>query len=104
MIQASGPVSVEQACQEYVADLRARKGDRVARETDGRLRHHLLPALGQRSLSRLTAADLQSWRNSLVKDGDNQERIRRSRDTANRILASAKAAFNLAFNTGRTSD
>jgi hypothetical protein len=94
----SGPISVETACREYVNDLRARKGDRAAHETEGRLRKHLLPVLGDRLLSQLTAAELTAWRNGMVKtEGD----VRGSRDTANRVLAMTKAALNLAFNTGR---
>jgi integrase len=40
----------------------------------------------------------------MVRGGEDEDAIRRSRDTANRMLAMAKAAFNLAFNTGRVTD
>jgi integrase len=99
-----GPLTVEAACREYVADLRARKGDRAARETEGRLRKHLLPVLGARPLARLTAADVTAWRNGMVRRGEDEDLARRSRDSANRMLATVKAAFNLAFNTGRVAD
>ena len=52
---AAGPYTVADACRDYVADLRARKGDRAANEADGRLRKHLLPALGERRLADLSA-------------------------------------------------
>jgi site-specific recombinase XerD len=100
----SGPYTVANACREYVADLRARKGDRAANEADGRLRKHLLAELGDRRLADLTAADLTRWRNGLVDDDDDEEAIRRSRDTANRMRSIAFAAFNLAFQGGRVSD
>jgi hypothetical protein len=38
---ANAPLTVAQAVAEYIADLRARKGERAAREVEGRLRKHL---------------------------------------------------------------
>ena len=102
---AAGPYTVADACRDYVADLRARKGDGAAREADGRLHKHLLPVLGERRLADLTTADLIGWRNDMVaEDEDDEEAIRRSRDTANRVRSIALAAFNLAFKAGRVTD
>ena len=103
---ASGPLTIAQACEEYVKDLRVRKGEGAAKDADGRLKKHLIPAFGERRLADLTTADLLGWRNGLVKDPDDhdEEGVRRSRDTANRLLGIAKAAFNHAFNTGRVAD
>jgi integrase len=109
-----GPLTVESAVMAYAADLAARKGETAAREVighetetgwrSGRLRKRLFPALGARLLDELTADDLNNWRNSLVDlDGDADE-VRCSRDTANRVLTMAKAAFNFAFSTGRVND
>ena len=62
------------------------------------------PTLGARLLAELTTAELISWRNGLVDlDGDEDE-IRRTRDSANRVLTMVRAAFNHAFSTGRVSD
>jgi integrase len=60
--------------------------------------------LGTRQLADLTAADVTAWRNGMVQGKTDEDAIRRSRDSANRMLAMAKAAFNLAFNTGRVVD
>lgn len=98
------PYTVADAVRDYVADLRARKGDAAAREAEGRSRKHLLPELGDRRLADLTTADLLGWRNGMVDEDGDQEDIRRSRDTANRVRSIAFAAFNLAFNTGRVDD
>jgi integrase len=98
------PLTVAAACREYVVDLRARKGNRAADEADGRLKKHLLPVLGERLLADLTTADLIGWRNSLVVEDEDEEEVRRSRDTANRMRSIAFAAFNLAFNGGRVDD
>jgi integrase len=102
----NGPCTVKTACQDYVADLRARKGERAAKEADGRLKKHLLLVLGERRLADLTAAELTAWRNSLVADEDeeDEDKVRRSRDTANRLLSFVKAALNLARNSGRVAD
>jgi integrase len=111
----SGPFTIERAVLDYADDLRARKGERPAREMighqtesgewrGGRLRRYLLPVLGKRLLADLTTAELVSWRNGLVDDDDDEEEVRRSRDSANRVLTMAKAAFNHAFTTGRVAD
>ena len=60
--------------------------------------------LGNRRLADLTAADLATWRNNLVAADSDEETVRRSRDTANRLLGMVKAAFNLAFNHGLVAD
>jgi hypothetical protein len=38
----SGTLTVEKACEEYVADLRARKGEDAAKDADGRLKKRLI--------------------------------------------------------------
>jgi integrase len=98
------PLTVARAVEDYVADLRARRGDAPADEAGGRLRKHLLPELGERFLAHLTEADIRGFRNSMVKDDYDEEVVRRSRDSANRVLGIAKAAFNLAFNAGKVDD
>jgi site-specific recombinase XerD len=98
------PYAVKKAVEEYVADLRARKGEDAAKDANGRLKKHLLPEFGDKLLADLTTADLNGWRNGMVKEEGNEEEIRRSRDTANRVRTSAFAAFNLAFQSGRVDD
>jgi integrase len=100
----SGPYTVADACEDYIKDLRARKGEAAAKEADGRLKKHLLPELGNKVLAELTTADLTEWRNGLVDDDEDDEEVRRSRDTANRVRSIAFAAFNLAFQGGRVGD
>jgi integrase len=102
----AGPYTVKKACEGYIADLRARRGDRAANEADGRLKKHLLPELGERQLADLTTADMVAWRNGLVdpEEDEDEEATRRSRDTANRVRGIAWAAFNLAFNSDKVTD
>ena len=100
----SGPYTVADACRDYLADLASRKGEHAAQGARGRLIKHLLPDFGDRLLADLTTADLNAWRNSMVKGSGTTAAIRRSRDTANRVRSSAFAAFNLAFTGGRVHD
>jgi integrase len=100
----AGPLTVERAVLDYVADLQARKGDKAGREVEGRLRKHLLPMLGERRLADLSTAELTAWRNGMVDLNGDEDEIRRSRDSANRVLTMAKAAFNIAFTGGRIGD
>jgi integrase len=92
---AGGPLTIAGACAAYAEDLRARKGAAAAVGVAGRLRKHLLPVLGDRRLADLTHREFLAWRNGMVNlDGDVDD-VRRSRDSANRVLGMARAAFNL---------
>jgi len=99
-----GPYTVADAVRAYITDLRARKGDKAAREAEGRLRKYLLPGLGHKQLADVTAGDVRDWLNSMVTCNASDDEVRRSRDSANRVLGMAKAAFNLAFNSGLVAD
>jgi integrase len=87
-----GPRTVADAVDSYIADLRARRGDDAANDAEGRLKKHLLPFLGRRRVADLSEDDVRAFRNSMVKNGD-EEAVRRSRDSANRVLRIAKAAL-----------
>jgi integrase len=100
---SDGPLTVAQACEHYIADLRARKGDRAAQEAEGRVRRRILPTLGTKLLANVTSNDVRQWHVGLVR-GETDEAQRRARDTANRLLAILKAALNLAFRDGSVSD
>jgi hypothetical protein len=95
-----GPLTVRHALDRYIADLRARKGDRAAKLTAGRLDKHVVPILGDVLVSELKADQIRSWLNRMVRDSEDEEDRRRSKDSANRVLAVFKAALNLAFKDG----
>jgi integrase len=94
------PLTVAAAIETYIGDLAARKGEQAAREVRGRLRKHLPASLGKVQLIDLTTAQLMAWRNGMVELGGDEDEIRRSRDSANRVLSMCKAAFNHAFKGG----
>ena len=102
--EAVGPYFVADAVDDYLDDLRARRGSPAASDAGGRLKKHLLPRLGDRRLADLIEADFRGWRNSMVIDGDDEDAVRRSRDSANKVLRTGKAAFNLALRSGKVTD
>jgi integrase len=70
---------------------------RTAAYTKGRLKRHFLPKFGDRSIMSLTKTQLDKWLASMVVKSDDPERIRQSKDTANRVLSVVKALLNHAM-------
>ena len=68
------------------------------------LNKHLLPVLGAVHLTNLTDPMIRGWRNGLVVESADPEKVRRSRDTANRLLSIAKAVLNFAYRGGLVAD
>lgn len=88
--------SIENSLDDYQKHLTAAKSYETAKTTVSRVRNKLPEKLLKTPLRSLKKADLKHWRDSLVKTGD-PETVRKSRDTANRILSNLKAALNLAY-------
>lgn len=96
---APKPYLVSQAVRDYCKDLRVRKSmsaEVAARRT---LDKHLAQFM-RRDINTLTQAELGDWQADLVRGGD-AETTRKSKATANHILASTKAALNLAYRRGK---
>jgi len=111
-----GPVTVALVIADYLKAYERRGGKavyttRLAADT------HILPALGETPVSKLTARKIEDWHHRLAeqparlrtKPGQKQrhrehdggsETIRRRRATANRILTILKAALNHAWKAG----
>ncbi|WP_342235225.1 tyrosine-type recombinase/integrase [Inquilinus sp. OTU3971] len=103
-LPSGDPLTVRVAVQRYVKHLEAHA--KTAKDTEQRLGLHLLPKLGDRTVNSLTKTDISSWHAGLVR-GDDAEAIRKSKDTANRLLSMCKAALNMAAQdpaNGITSD
>ena len=92
--------TVEQCVAGYVAHLKVENGPDSATGVQQRLKKHLQPKLGDVELPKLTTRQLKNWHIALVKTDDDPEVVRKSKDSANRILSQAKAAFNLAYRQG----
>jgi integrase len=95
----AGPYRVQDAIADYLTFL----GDR-GWEIEYRIRKHILPKLGDQMVDQLTSETLRAWHNSMVRIGDDPEIERKSKCSANRMLATLKSALNLAFREGKVSN
>jgi integrase len=89
-------LTVRKAAENYLVGLGA-KNIRTASDTRGRLERHFLAEFGERPVSTLTKTALEQWLASLVIKSDDPERVRKSKDTANRVLSMVKALLNHAI-------
>jgi site-specific recombinase XerD len=92
-----GSITVQQAFDNYLPTLEA-KNARSARTTKGRVNKHIIPRLGLLRVVDLTKTQLEGWQASLVKKSDDKEVVRKSQDSANRVLTMLKAFLNHAWN------
>lgn len=93
---SSGAYTVKDCVNDYVRNRRKEKGEKAATDAEQRLYKHVVATLGDTRLDKLTLAQVEQWREGMVKDGD-EDAVRRSKDTANRTLSIFKAALNLAW-------
>jgi len=94
---APGLITVQEAFDNYLPTLEA-KNSRSAHTTKGRVNKHIIPRLGALKVVDLTKTQLDGWKASLVKKSDDKEVIRKSKDSANRVLTMLKAFLNHAWN------
>jgi integrase len=95
-VPGSQPPTVRAVAETYLQWLNA-KNARTAADTSGRLEKHFLPKFGDRLISGLTKTILDVWLGSMVSKSDDRERVRRSKDSANRVLSMVKALLNHAI-------
>ncbi len=101
-------VDVEEACKRYVTDRRSEKGDATAKDAEGRFKRLVYGnKFGRIKLFTLRTAHITDWRNAQVDrededpdQDDDPDADRRAKDSANRNLATLKAALNLAYRMG----
>jgi integrase len=90
------PLTVGRAAEVYLEKLEA-KNPRTARDTRGRLNLHFLNKFGDALVTSLTKSKLEGWLNSMALKSSDREAVRRSKDTANRVLSMVKALLNHAL-------
>jgi integrase len=90
------PLTVGGAAEVYLEKLEA-KNPRTARDTRGRLNLHFLNKFGDERVTSLTKSKLEGWLNSMALKSSDREAMRRSKDTANRVLSMVKALLNHAL-------
>jgi integrase len=91
--------TVEAACKHYVAHQRTAKGNKAANDAEGRFKRLVYDTeLGKFSLDKLNTIKVRSWLDKQIPKGDEEDddKVRRAKDSANRNLSSLKAALNLA--------
>lgn len=100
--QGANPTAttVEEACKAYVESLELDKRLATATDAKGRFRRLVYETrFGRIQLDKLKTTDLRRWLSKQVDQGedDDDEDMRRAKDSANRNLASLKAALNRAL-------
>jgi integrase len=95
-IAISAVPTVRALAETYLQWLTA-KNAHTAADTRGRLEKHFLPKLGDHLVTSLTKTKLDAWLASMVIMSNDPERVRRSRDSANRVLSMVKAFLNHAI-------
>lgn len=93
------PGTLQEAADNYIANLEHEKGKRSANDGRSRINLHILPKLPDTSLERLKPQKIKKWHQSFIVEGSPEE-IRKSKATANRNLATLKAMLNLAHKDG----
>jgi len=86
-------LTVRMAAKTYL-DVLTGRNLRTAADTAGRLEKHFLPKFGTQLVTTLTKTKLDGWLNSMIKTSDDPEVVRRSKDSANRVLSMVKALLN----------
>ena len=89
-------VTVKTACDDYLADLRLRKGPSAEQTAKTRIKAHIEKPLGGKRVDKLTYSELLRWRDGLVVLTDDPEKERATKNSANRTATVLKALLNQA--------
>src|SRR5262249_47424203 len=93
---ANRAYTVESGIDSYLEFLTA-KNPRTAGDRERRLDLHLMPTLGSRPVGELDQETIERWHRGMVTKDTDPEAVRRSKDTANRVLTMLKAALNYVY-------
>lgn len=91
--------TVEDACKQYVANMRVEKGERLAKCPEYSFQKLVYETrFGRTPLDKLTSFQVRDWRNGLIAKPSKNDRKRTLRESsANRIFRKLKAALNFAY-------
>lgn len=101
--QSGGPLTVTGAMTAYVKFIRATGREEAAAEAEQRISKHVTAPLGALPVAALKPEQLRGWLADLAKKlrrRDDDDAVRRSRASANRILNTLRAALNYAYVEG----
>ena len=105
--------TVKEAILDYLSHLKAETGEAAMRDAEGKLEKWVCNhPIANCDVNKLTLGNMEAWRNSIIQypsgDDPDPDLERRSKEKANRVLNSLKAALNYALergaDTGVTSD
>lgn len=90
--------TVEAACRTYVEHLKTENSASSSKDAEGRFKRLVYGTkFGALPLAKLKTTDVRKWVSDQLATDDDDEDLRKSKDSANRNLASLKAALNLAL-------
>ncbi len=92
--------TVKEACEAYVTALKNEGRGSTAKDAEGRFRRLIYcSTIGKLALDKLRTSQISKWMNDQIDDDEDadDEDVRKSKDSANRNLATFKAALNLAL-------
>jgi len=94
-------ISLKDAVNTYEQEKSIEKSPRYARENAARLRKHISDKLGSTPIHQINREQIKRFRNNMVDKSEDQEAIRKSKVSANRVLNLLKAVLNLAYKNGK---
>ncbi|HDR9011480.1 TPA: tyrosine-type recombinase/integrase [Burkholderia vietnamiensis] len=99
---SSRGMTIKEVCEHYVKHQRLHKSATSADDAEGRFKRLVYSAdIGKIDLDKLKTSHVRAWMADQVStaepDAEDEDDVRRSKDSANRNLASLKAALNLAL-------
>ncbi len=90
-------MNVKDAIDHYEQRMCIEKTPRYAQENAGRVRKHLSNSFATTKLAAITKKQILLFRDSMVVKSDDEEVVRKSKTSANRVLNILKAVLNLAY-------
>ena len=96
----TGVTTVKEVCEDYVKALKAEGRAATAKDAEGRFTRLVYgEPIAKLPIDKLRATNVSKWLNDQIEDDDeaDDEDVRRSKDSANRNLATLKAALNRAL-------
>ena len=94
----TGVTTVKEVCEDYIKALKAEGRHDTAKDAEGRFTRLVYDEpIAKLPIDKLRATNVSKWLNDQIEDDEDadEEDVRRSKDSANRNLATLKAALNL---------
>jgi integrase len=93
--------TINQALEDYFAHRSAKSPSGSVKTDRAKAKAFIPPKLGQHKIAEITPQDLLHWRDGLVGETDDREKLRRAQATANRSWSILRAALNHAYGSGK---